>query len=73
FKPNSLHIFDLAGNVAEWCEDEWPDTRQERVIRGSSWRTGSTQELLSSARRHMKETAAEPDVGFRIVLVNQHP
>ncbi|MEI6534327.1 MAG: SUMF1/EgtB/PvdO family nonheme iron enzyme [Verrucomicrobiaceae bacterium] len=69
--PNSLHLYDLAGNVAEWCEDEWSHSDSDRVVRGGSWRSSAKTELLSSARQHFKNSETRPDLGFRIVLINQ--
>jgi len=71
FPPNGLHLYDLAGNVAEWCEDGWPDIPGEHVVRGSSWLSANQEVLLASARRHMKESAYRPVLGYRIVLINR--
>ncbi|QIF04187.1 SUMF1/EgtB/PvdO family nonheme iron enzyme [Roseimicrobium sp. ORNL1] len=68
FSPNSLHVYDLAGNVSEWCSDEWPGASGEKVVRGSSWLSFSPDTLLSSARQHLPANAAKANVGFRVVL-----
>ncbi|MFZ4764702.1 MAG: formylglycine-generating enzyme family protein [Roseimicrobium sp.] len=68
FSPNQLGIYDLAGNVAEWCDDAWPSTPGERVLRGSSWLTSSIEAMLSSARQHLPEASSRTDVGFRVAL-----
>lgn len=68
FSPNGLHLFDLAGNVAEWCADAWPSASGERILRGGSWLTSSQEILLSSYRSHLMESGYRSDIGFRMVL-----
>jgi formylglycine-generating enzyme required for sulfatase activity len=68
FAPNAFNLYDLAGNVSEWCSDPWPGSSDERVVRGSSWLTSERDAALTSARRHFPSSAAKADVGFRCVL-----
>jgi len=67
-RPNELGIFGLGGNVSEWCEDEWPKSPDERVVRGGSWIMSSPDALLTSSRQHAIKEAKRYDLGFRIVL-----
>jgi formylglycine-generating enzyme required for sulfatase activity len=54
FKPNKFGLYDMGGNVTEWCEDWFDDKQKTRVFRGSSWAGGrggvSRSAMLSSTR-----------------------
>lgn len=51
FAPNRFGIYDLGGNVAEWCEDESAMLgTNDILLRGGSWEDGNRETLLSSYR-----------------------
>lgn len=81
-RKNELNIFDMSGNVAEWCSDWYqpdyyanspsdqpagPTTGNNRVVRGGSWAEKSDK-CAVYARDSRFSGYRGPDVGFRCVL-----
>lgn len=66
-KPNALGLFDMSGNVAEWCLDSFGEDPTYRVYRGGSWEDCNWKAFESKASSGMRQSDATPMVGFRIV------
>ncbi|HOX02591.1 MAG TPA: SUMF1/EgtB/PvdO family nonheme iron enzyme [Candidatus Paceibacterota bacterium] len=68
FPANAYGLHDLGGNVWEWCEDWYDETRQGRVLRGASWRSDLRESLLSSYRNARDPGCRRANNGFRCVV-----
>jgi serine/threonine protein kinase len=69
FNANKFGLYDMGGNVWEWCEDWWNSEQKSKVLRGGSWYNGALKlSLLSSCRIHAAADQGTDNYGFRIVL-----
>ncbi|MEI7731289.1 MAG: SUMF1/EgtB/PvdO family nonheme iron enzyme [Verrucomicrobiota bacterium] len=69
FKANPYGLYDMGGNVWQWCEDYYYGQSASRVLRGASWFTLMPDGMQSSYR-----SSGTPDYrvnyfGFRVVVV----
>ena len=69
FAPNRFGLYDMGGNVWQWCQDKYTPGQESRVLRGSSWFTYARPNLLSSRRRMNDSGTRSRKFGFRCVLV----
>jgi formylglycine-generating enzyme required for sulfatase activity len=76
FKPNALGLYDLGGNVWEWCMEGYNGkagtaVRDWGVLRGGSWATSKRTELQSSYRNVVDRNDRDVIYGFRCVLATE--
>ena len=65
-KANGYGLYDMSGNVWEWCWDVYPDDSYARYSRGGSYDSrGSYCEVVSRNSRDANDQ--DSDLGFRIV------
>ncbi len=69
FPANANGLFDMAGNVWEWCLEPYRPDSHWGVLRGGSWVTSKELELYASYRNVVDRSERDVIFGFRVVLV----
>ncbi|MBQ7042507.1 MAG: SUMF1/EgtB/PvdO family nonheme iron enzyme [Muribaculaceae bacterium] len=80
-KPNELGLYDMSGNVWEFCFDNkgnydkedvtdpvCANSSKNRVRRGGSWESEKVDQLRTGFRRRAEQDVALKNVGFRLVM-----
>ena len=80
FPPNAFGLYDMHGNVCEWCEDDWQENyinasingsalislSNIKLLRGGSW-TYNPENCRSAYRNHNYLDNYHNNIGFRVV------
>ncbi len=83
FPPNAFGLYDMHGNIWEWCQDAWHDSYEgapadgtawmsendnnSRLLRGGSW-NDNPRSCRSAVRNWLARVSWDYLVGFRVVV-----
>jgi serine/threonine protein kinase/formylglycine-generating enzyme required for sulfatase activity len=74
FAANKYGLYDMGGNVWQWCEDWFDGEHKGRVLRGGSWNNGVGSSILWSSFRFPVTPEDRLDyAGFRCVIADCAP
>jgi formylglycine-generating enzyme required for sulfatase activity len=65
FVANKNGLYNMGGNVWQWCEDWYNSENKYRVLRGASWSHGYPGFLLASFRGFATPDVRNDVIGFR--------
>ena len=84
YPPNAFGLYDVMGNVSQWCQDVFHDSYTDAPADGSAWETGGDPEIrvyrggaydndAASCRSAMRFAAERQNnrnsrIGFRVVV-----
>ena len=71
--PNEYGLYDVRGNVWEWCSDWWDHKRNEKVLRGGSWDLVHLEDLEAAYRPVSAAVGRNGNMGFRVILQRRGP
>ena len=80
-KANELGVYDMSGNVQEWCNDFWSDYTEEaqtnptgpttgvvRVVRGGGWGNSDPASCRVSFRDNEYPVYSSTSRGLRLAM-----
>ena len=68
YAPNKLGLYDMHGNVWQWCSDLYDPKGMARVLRGGSWYNGGRY-CRSADRDTGAPGIRDQSVGFRLIAL----
>jgi len=65
---NAWGLYGVGGNVWEWCQDWFDETKMTRVLKGAAWNNYEPAILAISNRSSALPEKSNAMIGFRVVI-----
>ena len=66
-KPNGYGLYDMSGNVMEFCWEKYSSSSDARLARGGNWDSRTATHISRAFKEWLPSKNRDPDRGLRVV------
>jgi len=69
--PNRLGLYDMTGNVSEWCMDWYPEMGRAKILKGWDFLVNASEHPQIADKKYLPPDLANYTNGFRLAMSAQ--